>query len=40
MNTKLWIIIPCYNEEEVLPITSDFFLNELKLLISHNNSVF
>lgn len=34
MNTKLWIIIPCYNEEEVLPITSDFFLNELKLLIS------
>ena len=34
MNTKLWIIIPCYNEEEALPITSDFFLNELKLLIS------
>lgn len=26
--------IPCYNEEEVLPITKDLFLNKLKELIS------
>ncbi len=31
--SKLWIIIPCYNEENVLPITSELFLNELKDLI-------
>lgn len=29
----LYIIIPCYNEETVLPITSDLFLNELDTLI-------
>lgn len=36
MNTKpiLWIVIPCYNEEEVLPITSPIFLNKIKELIS------
>ena len=34
MNTKLYIVIPCYNEEKVLPITSKMFLEELKLLIS------
>lgn len=34
MSTKLFIIIPCYNEEEVLPITSKMFLNELNDLIS------
>ena len=28
------IIIPCYNEETVLPITSVLFLEELKLLIN------
>lgn len=28
----LWIIIPCYNEEEVLPITAPIFLEELELL--------
>ena len=27
---KLWIIIPCYNEEEVLPITAPLFLKQLK----------
>lgn len=32
--SKLWIVIPCYNEENVLPITSELFLNELKELIS------
>lgn len=29
----LYIIIPCYNEEKVLPITSKLFLNELQTLI-------
>lgn len=32
----LWIIIPCYNEEKVLPITSDMFLNQLQEMISAN----
>ena len=31
---KLAIVIPCYNEEKVLPITSGMFLDELRLLIS------
>ena len=30
----LWIIIPCYNEEKVLPLTSEMFLNKLLSLIS------
>ena len=38
----LYMVIPCYNEEEVLPITCDLFLNELKKLITNgkvsNNS--
>lgn len=29
----LWIIIPCYNEEAVLPITAPLFLKELRHLI-------
>ena len=29
----LYIVIPCYNEEKVLPITCDMFLNKLKSLI-------
>ncbi len=29
----LYVIIPCYNEEKVLPITSKLFLDELKHLI-------
>ena len=33
MNTKLFVIIPCYNEEDVLPITSKLFLEELQDLI-------
>lgn len=33
MNTKLVVIIPCYNEEDVLPITSKLFLEELQDLI-------
>lgn len=30
----LYIVIPCYNEEEVLPITSKRFLSELEKLIN------
>lgn len=30
----LWIVIPCYNEESVLPITAPMFREELNLLIS------
>ncbi len=33
-NLKLYIIIPCYNEEKVLPITKDLFLNKLTQLIA------
>lgn len=33
MPSILYIIIPCYNEEEVLPITSKMFLAELDELI-------
>lgn len=31
---KLWIVIPCYNEQEVLPVTAPLFLDELHSLIS------
>ena len=34
MNTKLYIVIPCYNEEQVLPITAPLFLDELNTLIN------
>lgn len=30
----LVIVIPCYNEEQVLPVTCDMFLNELNQLIN------
>ena len=30
---RLYIVIPCYNEEAVLPITAPLFLEELNLLI-------
>ena len=36
MNTRLYIIIPCYNEAEVLPITALLFLEEMLFLISKN----
>lgn len=32
----LWMVIPCYNEEEVLPITAPLFLGELQELIQKN----
>ena len=31
----LYIIIPCYNEEEVLPMTCSQFLNKLNYLIDN-----
>lgn len=34
MKPILYIVIPCYNEEKVLPITSGMFLEKLKSLIS------
>lgn len=34
MGPKLLMIIPCYNEEKVLPITYKLFLGELKALIN------
>ena len=34
MKPRLYMIIPCYNEEKVLPITSEMFLEELNLLIT------
>ena len=33
MNPVLYIIIPCYNEQEVLPITAPMFLGKLQSLI-------
>ena len=36
MLPRLYIIIPCYNEEEVLPITSQLFREELEKLIARN----
>ena len=36
MKNTLYIIIPCYNEQEVLPITSKLFLDELLKLIEKN----
>ena len=32
----LYIVIPCFNEEQVLPITAPMFLDELKNMISEN----
>ena len=33
-DTILYIIVPCYNEEQVLPVSSGLLLDELKELIS------
>ena len=30
----LWIIIPCYNEQEVLPVTAPMFLDKLQYLVT------
>ena len=34
MAPKLYIIIPCYNEEEVLPVTAPMFLEKINFLVS------
>ena len=36
MKPRLYIVIPCYNEEAVLPITASLFLEEMKHLIGLN----
>ena len=33
MKPILYIVVPCYNEEKVLPETSPMFLNKIKELI-------
>ena len=43
-NPILWIVIPCYNEEEVLPVTAPMFLDKINRLaaagkISSNSRV-
>lgn len=32
MDVILWIVVPCYNEEKVLPITAPLFLDKIKEL--------
>ena len=44
MKPVLYIIVPCYNEEEVLPVTSEIFLKKLDELakkgkISENSRI-
>ena len=34
MDTILWMVIPCYNEEAVLPVTAPMFLAELNDLVA------
>ena len=36
MKPTLYIVIPCYNEEKVLPITAPLFLEQLKTMQSEN----
>ena len=31
---QLWIVVPCYNEEKVLPLTAPRFLEKLRQLVS------
>ena len=33
MKPILYIVIPCYNEEDVLPITAPMFLDKIKELV-------
>ena len=33
MQPILYIVIPCYNEEQVLPITCSMFLEKIKSLV-------
>ena len=36
MTPTLYLIIPCYNEEKVLPLTAPLFLQEITLLTEKN----
>ena len=31
----LWVVIPCYNEQEVLSVTAPLFLEELQKMQQH-----
>ena len=33
MLTKLYIVVPCYNEQEVLPLTSQMFIKKIRELV-------
>ena len=32
----LWIVVPCYNEEQVLPLTAPLFLKKLQELAEND----
>lgn len=34
MKNRLYLVIPCYNEEKVLPVTAPLFFQELETLIA------
>ena len=36
MKPTLYVVIPCYNEEKVLPITAPLFLEQLQLMQSQD----
>lgn len=36
MKPIIYIVVPCYNEEQVLPITSELFVEKIKSLISND----
>ena len=31
----LWIVIPCYNEQDVLPLTAPMFLKQIQKMVEH-----
>ena len=35
----LYIVIPCYNEQEVLPITATTFLNKINELVQADKKI-
>ena len=32
-NKTLYVVIPCFNEQEVLPITSKYFIDKLNTVV-------
>ena len=39
MQPVLYIVIPCYNEQEVLPITAPMFLEKIKTLTEKGKEI-